>query len=296
MRIVKFENRDKLKVYGKQSKFVPVADHITFLNGIFTNDIKNLLPNQFNYNLMLNEKGFPIDDFFVFCFNDYFILDFEGRYSDKVERFDRLKLSLKVYFENIPLNHYFIWEEGSSEFIKECFNIEKLPEKFSFIVKDGSIIAKNPLRIGIDGFDIFTQRELPVNTTQEEFENLRVESCIPKINMELREGIIPLETNIWRAAINFNKGCYTGQEVVARIFYRGKPPRKMVKLKLSKYIEPGLDIFFKDKKVGIITSINKYLTSLGFMLNSYIDINGMYYTANNDIEIKLISKCTELDI
>lgn len=300
MGIVKFKHRGKLKVYGKQSKVITpklsssVADHVMFLNGIFTNDIKNLGPSQFNYNLMLDEKGFPVDEFFVLCFGDYFILDFEGDTLEKIEKFNKLKLSLKVYFEQINLNHYFVWGEDAIEFLGDNFGIQQLPERFHFMVKDDSIISRNPLRLGIDGFDIITDREFSFQNTEEEFEDLRIQNCIPKINKELKEGIIPLETNIWRYAINFNKGCYTGQEVIARIFYRGKPPRRMVKLKLSNFVEPDTDIIFEGKKVGVVTSVNKELIGLGFILNPYISTERVYSAAN--AQIKLLSECVELDI
>lgn len=303
MQIVKFGSRSKLKVFGKKSKLLNLklssagSDHTVFLNGVLTNDIKALESNSFNYNLMLSEKGYPIDDFFVYKLEDSFLLDFEGSLTDKVERFNRLKLSLKVFFQEVSFYHYYLFGDGVEEFLDKEFKITSLIDKFNFIsLEDGTIVARNPLRLGVDGYDIITQREIPlVNISEDEFESLRIRNCIPRIGKELKEGIIPLETNIWKHSISFTKGCYTGQEVIARIHYRGRPPRTMVKLKLSEYIPEGSNIFHGDKKVGIITSVDRNsLEGIGFILNSFMDVNRVYKT--DEKELKLISECRELDV
>ncbi|RMD46624.1 MAG: folate-binding protein, partial [Aquificota bacterium] len=67
--------RSKIKVFGKKSKLVIkgiAEEHKAFLHNLFTNDINGLKPYHFNYNLRLNGKGYPIQDFFVFNFGDYF--------------------------------------------------------------------------------------------------------------------------------------------------------------------------------------------------------------------------------
>lgn len=300
MKVIKFKNRGKIIVYGKQSKLItpkitqPVPEHITFLNNVLTNDIKNLKDKQFNYNLMLSDKGYPVADFFIYRMGDKFLMDFEKNTEDMIDKLDKLKLSLKVYFENVSFHHYFVFGEGCENFIKTNFDVEDNPENFEYISLGEVVIAKNPLRLGVSGFDILSKKELNIqeNITEEEFENLRVKNCVPKLNRELKEGVIPLETNIWKYAISFNKGCYTGQEVIARIFYRGRPPRKMVKLKLEGYVSENSNILYEGKKVGVLTSISKDLDGIGFILNAYIDKNKVY---NSDgIELKLISECEDL--
>lgn len=300
MDTIKLSNRGKLLVYGKASKLVSpksgqqLPEHVMFLNGILTNDIKSLEIFRFCYSLMLSDKGYPVDDFFVLRTEDGFILDFEGDAGQRVDKFNRLKLSLKVYFDVLNLHHYFIFGDGSGDYIKEHFGIQELPQNFQF-VKTGSVtVARNPLRTGSEGYDILSEDELPLENSisQEEFENLRISRCVPKINSELREGIIPLETNIWKYAISFTKGCYTGQEVIARIHYRGKPPRKMVKLRLQKNIEENSDILFQHKKVGVVTSVSGSLEAIGFILNAYIKPDGVYNSG--DTELKLIGECEDI--
>lgn len=300
MYTIKFNNRGKLLVYGKASKLVTpklnqsLPEHIMFLNSILTNDIKSLSSFKFCYSLMLSEKGYPVDDFFVLRTEDSFILDFYGESTSRVEKFNKLKLSLKVYFDILNLHHYFIFGDGSGQYIKDYFGIHTLPQNFEFIKVGKVIVAKNPLRIGGEGYDIISEDELQLESSisQEEFENLRISRCVPKINKELRDGIIPLETNIWKYAISFTKGCYTGQEVIARIYYRGKPPRKMVKLRLQKAIEENSDILLEGKKVGVVTSVSRNLEAIGFILAAYIKPEGVYNSG--DTELKLIDECEDL--
>ncbi|MCX7737879.1 MAG: folate-binding protein [Hydrogenothermaceae bacterium] len=304
MNIVQFKGRSKIKVFGKQSKLLNPKlsnagnDQTVFLNGILTNDIKALENGSFNYNLMLNEKGYPIDDFFVYRLDDSFILDFEGDAQERVDRFSKLKLSLKVFFEVLELNHYYIFGNEAVEFLRERLNLETPLDNFRFSsTENETVVGKNPIRIGVDGYDIFTKADLSeyVNFSEIEFESLRIKNCVPKIGKELKEGIIPLETNIWKYAISFTKGCYTGQEVIARIRYRGKPPRSMVKFKMSDYIPEGSTIFSEDKKVGIITSSDRdSLESIGIVLNSYINVDRIYNCGEK--ELKLMCQCRELEI
>ena len=67
---------------------------------------------------------------------------------------------------------------------------------------------------------------------------LRIEAGIPVWGAELTESVIPLEANL-SSAINQSKGCYLGQEVIARIISRGHTNRSLTGLCLSAMVEPG---------------------------------------------------------
>ncbi|AAC07770.1 hypothetical protein [Aquifex aeolicus] len=123
--------RSKIKVYGKPVKMLMKGltapeEHTHFLHGLLTNDIKSLKPYTFNYNLWLKQNGQPIADFFVYKIKDYYILDTEEPADFVINEFNRLKLSLKVYFEDLTPNykHVFIYGEGAEEFVKEKFGVE----------------------------------------------------------------------------------------------------------------------------------------------------------------------------
>jgi folate-binding protein YgfZ len=65
---------------------------------------------------------------------------------------------------------------------------------------------------------------------------------------------MPQEAGINDRAVSFTKGCYVGQETVARLHYRGKPNRHLRGLRLSEPAERGAEIVFADKPVGRVGS------------------------------------------
>jgi tRNA-modifying protein YgfZ len=66
--------------------------------------------------------------------------------------------------------------------------------------------------------------------------------------------VIPQEAGLNERAVSFSKGCYVGQETVARLHYRGKPNRHLRGLRLSEPAEPGAVLRLGDKEVGRLTS------------------------------------------
>ena len=294
-------NRAKIKVYGKKSKLALKGiseEHKAFLHNLLTNDIVNLPEKHFNYNLRLNGKGYPIQDFFVYNYGDFFLLDTEEDSKKIIDEFDKLKLSMQVFFEDLTPNykHIFIFGENADEFIKKAFNIEQL-EPFKFVFQENVTVARNFLRNGEDGYDIFGEIDDVLNflenknkITQEEFESIRIENCIPKIHKELKEGYLPLETPITEFAISFTKGCYIGQEVIARVYYRGNPPRTLAKFSFNENLHEGEKIVDNDKKIGEITSISpKKNIALGYILKAKLRENTFKTESGKDV--KLLGEC-----
>lgn len=296
-------NRGKILVYGKKSKFAFKGiqeEHTAFLHSILSNDILNLKSNTFNYNFMLNEKGHVLYDFFVFKDEDKYILDFEVNEDTLLEKLSKIKMSYQVYFEKLKLNHIFIFGEDVKDFINTIFG--NVPEKFTFTKNENVYIANNPLRIGEEGFDIFTtdisfydklDKTKEIDTS--ELDRVRIKNCVPKIGKELIENVIPLETNIWKYAISLNKGCYVGQEAIARVYYRGKPPRVLVKLSYEGNIKDGDKIVFNNKNIGFITSTNDLdKVALGLILKAYAKEKNIF--SKDNIILKIDKVCEDLNV
>ena len=72
-------------------------------------------------------------------------------------------------------------------------------------------------------------------------ECLRIERGRPRYGVDLDDSVIPQEAGLNERAVSFTKGCYVGQETVARLYYRGKPNRHLRGLRLSAPCEPGAD-------------------------------------------------------
>jgi folate-binding protein YgfZ len=83
-------------------------------------------------------------------------------------------------------------------------------------------------------------------------EALRVETGRPLLGRELDGETIPQEAGLNERAVSFTKGCYVGQETVARLFHKGKPNRHLRGLEMSRPAEPGEPVRFEEKQAGTV--------------------------------------------
>jgi tRNA-modifying protein YgfZ len=86
-------------------------------------------------------------------------------------------------------------------------------------------------------------------------EVVRVERGRPRYGVDLDDGVIPQEAGLNERAVSFSKGCYVGQETVARLHYRGKPNRHLRGLRLSATAAPGDELRLGEKVVGRLGSV-----------------------------------------
>ena len=86
-------------------------------------------------------------------------------------------------------------------------------------------------------------------------ETLRVEAGRPRYGVDLDEATIPQEAGLNERAVSFTKGCYVGQETVARLFYKGKPNRHLRGLRLSEPVATGTELTLGDRAVGTVGSV-----------------------------------------
>ena len=86
-------------------------------------------------------------------------------------------------------------------------------------------------------------------------EVLRVESGRPRYGLDLDQTVIPQEAGLNERAVSFTKGCYVGQETVARLHYRGKPNRHLRGLRLSEPAPSGAELRLGEKVVGRLGSV-----------------------------------------
>ena len=85
-------------------------------------------------------------------------------------------------------------------------------------------------------------------------EVLRVESGRPRYGLDLDDATIPQEAGLNERAVSFTKGCYVGQETVARLHYRGKPNRNLRGLRLSAPVATGTPLVLGEREVGRVGS------------------------------------------
>ncbi len=90
--------------------------------------------------------------------------------------------------------------------------------------------------------------------SEEAAECLRIERGRPRFGIDLDESVIPQEAGLNDRAVSFSKGCYVGQETVARLHYRGKPNRHLRGLRLSAPVGPGAELRLGERPVGQVAS------------------------------------------
>jgi folate-binding protein YgfZ len=108
----------------------------------------------------------------------------------------------------------------------------------------------------LGGEEVVDERPAGDEVSAEEFERWRIESGIPRWGAEIDERILPAEAGLTETHVSFTKGCYPGQEPIARQHYRGKVNRRLRVLALEDGAapEPGTEVELDGKTVGRVTS------------------------------------------
>jgi folate-binding protein YgfZ len=100
----------------------------------------------------------------------------------------------------------------------------------------------------------------------------------------LREGYSPLEAGLLNIAISLTKGCYVGQEVIARIHYKGRLPRTLVLFK-GENLQEEQKVFDGEKEVGLITSVSRKGLALGYILTTKLEEKREFSTATGKVVV-----------
>jgi tRNA-modifying protein YgfZ len=105
---------------------------------------------------------------------------------------------------------------------------------------------------GVEAYESWTDDEREA-ADADELEPLRIEAGAPAWGKELDETVLPAEAGLDETHVSFTKGCYPGQEPIARLHYRGRPNRRLRVLEVGE-AQPGDEIFQGVKVVGRVTS------------------------------------------
>jgi tRNA-modifying protein YgfZ len=90
--------------------------------------------------------------------------------------------------------------------------------------------------------------------SEDDLEAIRIENGFPRWGHDMNEKTLPQEARLEDVAIHFDKGCYVGQEAVAKIHFRGKVNRKLRKLQVDQPVSVGADATLAGERVGVVTS------------------------------------------
>jgi folate-binding protein YgfZ len=233
--IVDRSSRGKVRLRGGEAA--------EFLQGQVTNDVEGLEPGQGCYAALLNHKGKMRLDMRILRGADWIWIDTEPG-ADAV---------LLKHIETYSLGRDVTWEsadEGIVSVVGEVeLDIEPLAEEHSWVEGERGIYVRTYAGVDIIGDD------LPgPDGSESDAECVRIEAGIPRFGLDMDGDTIPQEAGINDRAVSFTKGCYVGQETVARLFYKGKPNRHLRGLKLSRPADHGEPIVLGEREVGRIGS------------------------------------------
>ena len=214
-----------------------------FLQGQVTNDVEGLAPGQGCYAALLNHKGKMRLDMRILRGPDWIWIDTEPG-ADSV---------LLRTIETYSLGRDVTWEVPAERIVSllDEPGLDAVPpdEEHAWVEGERGIYVRTYAGVDVIG------RDLPAPTgTEEDAERVRIERGIPRYGFDMDGDTIPQEAGINERAVSFTKGCYVGQETVARLFYKGKPNRHLRGLRLADPVERGAPIRLGERELGRVGS------------------------------------------
>jgi tRNA-modifying protein YgfZ len=233
------------------------AEAAEFLQGQVTNDVEALAPGSGCYAALLDHKGKIRTDMRVLRLApDRLLVDAEGKSRAVLDHvFETYSLGRQVSHKDLSDDHLVLSLIGPAA----RAGLDPTPDD----AEDDHVLTPYGVAVATDvGVDLIcgerqaaaARAELDVPEVSEEAaECLRIESGRPRLGFEL-DGVIPQEAGLNERAVSFTKGCYVGQETVARLHYKGKPNRHLRGLRLSEPAVPGDAIVLGEREVGTVGS------------------------------------------
>lgn len=289
LKIIKLKNRSLLEIKGDDSR--------EFLQALVTNNI-NLITNKNSiYSALLSPQGKYLYDFFIFQHykNGHLIIDCEKKIHDElIQKLNMYKLRSQIEITiNNKIDVYCIYGNELTKLISNIglFNIEGFTKS---IYNNLYFVDPRNKNLGIRNYTnnlIKEFRQLPAGTLSEwNYNRIKLRIPTPSIDLEKEKSFI-IENNFEEInSIDFNKGCYIGQENTARQKYRGTAKRKLALAKINgKSIINGEEIYFDEKKVGKIRSSSKELVLVSIKTEIYDYCKKNKFTIKiNDSELEFI--------
>lgn len=255
--VVDRSDRGKLAISGEEAR--------PALNGIVTNEVEGLAPGTGVLAAVLTPKGKMLGDVRVLDTGDDLLLDMERAALQHV--FDAVRHGLVGYRAEL---HKRTLQCGLLSLVgagaREAAGVPGLPDAehaHTAATLGGAEIRVIATDLGADVLcdagdtdrvraALLAAGAAPLSEADAEV--LRVESGRPRYGVDLDDSVIPQEAGLNERAVSFTKGCYVGQETVARLFYKGRPTRHLRGVRLSAPVPAGGALVLGDREVGTLTS------------------------------------------
>ena len=269
MRII-LKNRALLKISG--------SDAEEFLQNQFTNDIKKIDRKKVQFNAYCQHQGKVIAFFWVMRMGEDFLLSFPNELFEKIE--NRLKIFVimsDVIIENVTnvLSQTGLINESSP-------NEFRINDELAVVIEDSNGQSVELAENHISWEKAYLDSHLP------EIYNVTSEKLVPQmLNLDLNE-----------LGVSFSKGCYPGQEIVARLHYLGSAKRRLFSFKADQEMQVGDSLYCATSKTalargdrykgsGIVVSKVKYCSLFYCLATLDVDLKDEEITINNEYGHKL---------
>jgi folate-binding protein YgfZ len=243
---------------SSRGKFLLTGREVAeFLQGQLTNDVESLAPGTGCYAALLDHKGKIRADMRVLRGSDWFWLDCEPIGRDPLARTIKMySLGRDVKNEDVTGDRAILSLIGPAA--GEALDVAPPDTEHSFVEGEHGIYVRTDLGIDVicsaDRADDVRDALGVEPVSDEAAECLRIESGRPRHGLDMGADTIPQEAGLNERAVSFEKGCYVGQETVARLYYKGKPNRFLRGLRLTSETETGAPITLGERQVGTIGS------------------------------------------
>lgn len=215
-------------------------DAFSFLQSLVSQDVEGMADGEARRSLLLTPKGKVTSVFRLVRVGDDAWLDVEAGHRDELlEALTRFKLRVKAELAGPGQPWGMVAFRG--------VDAPAAPDGCVMIPVEGGVdvIGPRAALAAIDGDG---------SLSAEDYERARIEAGNPKLGAELDESTIPQEAYLDLDAVSFTKGCFLGQELVARIDSRGHVNKLLRRLRSDDALTPGTDVTVDGKVVGTVTS------------------------------------------
>ncbi|MBL8208632.1 MAG: aminomethyltransferase family protein [Blastocatellia bacterium] len=292
----------KLEVRGKNA--------VQFINGLVTNDVKSLQSGQGVLAAFLNVQGKVVSLCRFYQTGAHLLVEYDVTNREAIfKNLSRFVPAGEFFVKDVSDELALLSVQGpnAAELLSALIAqpIEAVPEYRNYHCELGgtNVLIASHSRAGSVGFDVFVPTDAKATVRQilldggaipagsEALEVARLEAAMPREGVDITENNILLEAG-YSNAISYTKGCYLGQEIIARIHYRGQPARQLRGLIIDATEPPikGTELWAADgKKVGEITSsvhslaLNRII-ALGYVHRYYLAIGTSFTLKRDDVE------------
>jgi aminomethyltransferase len=257
---------------GRSRVVLTGSDRVRWLNGMVTNNVRDLAVGRGVYAFLLNPQGHIQADLYAFQRGEHILVDFDSDLREKVlALFDHYIIADDVEVADISSNLSAIGLSGpqASDILKQAgFSWQELePLQFADVVwnelgvtilRSGEEAAPSwQVWMGAGNFAKVWDALVSAGAKpcgQDALELFRIAKGIPRYGQDIRERDLPQETRQERA-LHFTKGCYVGQEIVERIRSRGAVHRVFSGFRVEGPLPvAGSKIQAEGKDVGEVTT------------------------------------------